>query len=66
MKFTRINFMTHEFLYKPTFMTHEFLQVYFHDPLASPENHQNEFHAHELQSNSISWANNSFVLGEQN
>ena len=25
-----------------------------------------EFHAHELQSNSISWANNLFVLGEQN
>ena len=43
-----------------------FFKVYFHDPLVSPESHQNEFHAHELQSNSISWANNSFVLGEQN
>ena len=26
VKVTRINFMTHEFLYKPIFMTHEFLQ----------------------------------------
>ena len=43
-----------------------FFKVYFHDPLVSPESHQNEFHAHELQSNSISWANNLFVLGEQN
>ena len=43
-----------------------FFKVYFHDPLVSPESHQNEFHAHELQSNSISWANNSFVLEEQN
>ena len=30
-----------------------FFKVYFHDPLVSPESHQNEFHVHELQSNSI-------------
>ena len=36
MKVTRINFMTHEFLYKPTFMTHEFLQSLLSWPISFP------------------------------
>lgn len=36
MKVTRINFMTHEFLYMPTFMTHEFLQSLLSWPISFP------------------------------